>query len=93
MLPCGPNVKQVVAEVSVTSDSVIEASYPVFHLSPRFANTGKRLVKAPKRYFYDTGLVCRLPGIETPSRQSTHPLKGVRHSRTPPTMVFPSERN
>ncbi len=34
---------------------------PAFH-----ANLRKRLVKMPKLYFYDTGLVCRLLGIRAP---------------------------
>ncbi len=36
--------------------SVLEATYIVFRLPPFFANVGKRLIKAPKLYFYDTGL-------------------------------------
>jgi predicted AAA+ superfamily ATPase len=44
--------------------SVLEASYVVFRLKPFFRNIGKRLIKAPKIYFYDTGMVCYLNGIE-----------------------------
>ncbi|OPX28446.1 MAG: hypothetical protein B1H08_05885 [Candidatus Omnitrophica bacterium 4484_171] len=36
--------------------SILEASYIVFLLPPFFKNIGKRLIKTPKIYFYDTGL-------------------------------------
>jgi hypothetical protein len=34
----------------------LEASYIVFQLRPHHANFSKRLVKAPKLYFYDAGV-------------------------------------
>ena len=46
-------------------------------LQPYYQNIGKRLVKTPKIYFYDTGLVCYLLGIETEKQLSTHPLRGA----------------
>src|SRR5215213_2700185 len=57
--------------------SVLEASYIVFRLPPFFANLGKRLIKAPKLYFYDTGLAATLLNIETPRQLETHPLRGA----------------
>jgi predicted AAA+ superfamily ATPase len=57
--------------------SVLEASYIVFRLPPFFANLGKRLIKAPKLYFYDTGLATNLLNIETPRQLETHPLRGA----------------
>lgn len=45
--------------------SVLEASYIIFRLQPYYQNHGKRLIKRPKIYFYDTGLVSFLTGIET----------------------------
>lgn len=57
--------------------SVLEASYILFRLPPFFRNIGKRLVKSPKIYFYDTGLVCFLLGIENELQLSTHPLRGT----------------
>ena len=42
--------------------AILEASFQVFLLRPYFANLGKRLVKAPKVYFTDTGLLCYLGG-------------------------------
>jgi predicted AAA+ superfamily ATPase len=56
--------------------SVLEASYLVFLLRPHHANFNKRLVKMPKLYFYDTGLVSWLLGIRTPEQMMTHPLRG-----------------
>jgi predicted AAA+ superfamily ATPase len=55
---------------------VLEASYIVFQLRPHHANFSKRLVKAPKLYFYDAGLVSWLLGIQTPEQMETHPLRG-----------------
>jgi len=43
--------------------SLLEAGYVVFRLAPYQANTRKRLTKAPKLYFYDTGLLCHLLGL------------------------------
>ena len=57
--------------------SILEASYVVFRLQPFYENIGKRLIKTPKIYFYDTGLVCFLLGIETPEQLKTHPLRGA----------------
>lgn len=56
--------------------SVMEASYLVFLLRPHHANFNKRLVKMPKLYFYDVGLVSWLLGIRTTDQMMTHPLRG-----------------
>jgi predicted AAA+ superfamily ATPase len=45
--------------------SVLEASYLVFLLRPHHANFNKRLVKTPKLYFFDTGLLSWLLGMGT----------------------------
>jgi predicted AAA+ superfamily ATPase len=57
--------------------SVLEASYIAFRLPPFFANLGKRLIKSPKLYFYDTGLAASLLNIESPRQLETHPLRGA----------------
>lgn len=57
--------------------SLLKVSYIVYTLPPYFANIGKRLTKTPKLYFYDTGLLCYLLGIEEPSQLALHPLKGA----------------
>jgi predicted AAA+ superfamily ATPase len=45
--------------------AVLEATYILIRLEPYFENFGKRLIKAPKLYFTDTGLACYLLGIDT----------------------------
>ncbi len=57
--------------------SLMKASYIVYTIQPYYANINKRLTKTPKLYFYDTGLLCYLLGIETPQQLSTHPLRGA----------------
>jgi len=57
--------------------SVLEASYVVCLVRSHHANFSKRLVKAPKLYFIDTGLAANLIGIEHPRQLSTHPLRGA----------------
>ena len=56
--------------------SVLEASFVVFRLPAFHANLRKRLVRMPKLYFHDTGLVCWLLGIRQPEQLRTHPLRG-----------------
>jgi len=57
--------------------SVLESSYLIFLLQPYYKNFNKRLIKMPKLYFYDTGLVCSLLGIEKEGQLETHYLKGA----------------
>lgn len=57
--------------------SMLEASYLCFRLCPYYNNFKKRLVKMPKLYFYDSGLVCFLLGIETPQQLEIHTLRGA----------------
>jgi predicted AAA+ superfamily ATPase len=56
--------------------SILQASYVVDTLSPHFENFSRRLVKSPKLYFTDTGLLCRLLGIRGPDDLRNHPLRG-----------------
>jgi predicted AAA+ superfamily ATPase len=56
--------------------STLEASYILFLLRPHHANFRKRLVKSPKLYFYDPGLLCWLLGIQEAGQLTTHPLRG-----------------
>lgn len=56
--------------------SVLEASYVIFLLPPYFNNYGKRIIKSPKVYFYDTGLVGYLTGISTFDLYDKGPLAG-----------------
>ncbi|OGC07893.1 AAA family ATPase [candidate division WOR-1 bacterium RIFCSPLOWO2_12_FULL_45_9] len=57
--------------------SVLEASFIVFTLTPHFKNFNKRLVKTPKLFFYDTGLLCYLLGIEDEKGLMMRPEAGA----------------
>ena len=56
--------------------SVLEASYIIFLVRPYFKNYGKRIIKSPKVFFYDMGLVSYLLGIENPKMFEQHPHYG-----------------
>jgi len=56
--------------------SVLEATHQVIILRPYFANVGKRLVKSPKVYLTDVGLLCHLTGLKDPDHAKTGPLGG-----------------
>lgn len=76
------NLSSLATECGITHNtakswvSVLEASYLIFLLRPHHTNFNKRLVKMPKLYFYDVGLVSWLLGIRTPEQVETHPLRG-----------------
>jgi len=76
------NLSSLGADVGISSVTarewigVLEASYLVMRLPPYYENFGKRLVKTPKLYFLDTGLMCWLLGIHSAAILSTHPLRG-----------------
>ena len=56
--------------------SVLKASFIIFELQPFFENINKRVIKSPKIYFTDTGLVSHLLGIETADQVKRDPLRG-----------------
>lgn len=56
--------------------SILESSFIVFKLTPYFENFGKRIIRSPKIYFTDVGLVSYLLGIENPEQVSRDPLLG-----------------
>lgn len=56
---------------------VLEASYVVQRLPPLHRNLRKRVVKAPKLHFLDSGLACWLLRIRTPDELRRHPLRGA----------------
>jgi len=56
--------------------SIIETGYIVHFVQPHHNNLGKRIIKSPKLYFYDTGLACSLLGIENADQLRSHYLKG-----------------
>lgn len=57
--------------------SVLEASYIIFQLSPHHNNFSKRLIKSPKLYFYDTGLLAWLLGVKQPEQIIMHAMRGA----------------
>jgi predicted AAA+ superfamily ATPase len=57
--------------------SVLETSFLLFRLPAWHRNLRKRVVKAPKVHFFDSGLVCQLLGIHEPEQLRHHPLKGA----------------
>ena len=56
--------------------SLFESSFLVQRLQPYYRNIGKRLIKTPKLYFRDTGLVCSLAGLESPDEIDFSNQKG-----------------
>jgi uncharacterized protein len=56
--------------------SVLEASHQIHLLRPHFENLGKRLIKAPKLYWLDTGLVCFLLGLKDEEAVLGGPMAG-----------------
>lgn len=56
--------------------SILEASFQILRVEPWFANLSKRLIRSPKIYATDTGLLCGLCGVQTERVLSIHPLRG-----------------
>jgi predicted AAA+ superfamily ATPase len=45
--------------------NILEITSQIILVPPFYENFGKRLIKSPKLYFYDSGLACHLLGIES----------------------------
>lgn len=85
---CAGRIGQVLNLTSLSNDtglsvptikqwlSVLEASYIIFFLQPYAGNVGKRLIKSPKLYFYDTGIACSLLSITSDDQLFNHYLRG-----------------
>lgn len=56
--------------------SILEARYILFFLQPYSGNVNRRMIKSPKLYFFDTGLVCSLLNIEQEKQLNTFYLRG-----------------
>jgi hypothetical protein len=69
---CGIDSKTVQAWLHI-----LQSSYIVYLQKPYFNNFNKIIVKSPKLYFYDTGVVCSLLGIQDAKQLNTHPIKGA----------------
>lgn len=57
--------------------SVLETSFIVFRLPPHHENFRKRLVRSPKLYFVDTGLLCHLLQIRSARELARHAMRGA----------------
>ena len=82
---CGQllNLSSLGADAGVTHTtakrwlSVLEASFLVYLLRPHRASFGKRLVKSPKLYFLDSGLLCYLLRVRGPEDLRIHASRGA----------------
>lgn len=57
--------------------SLLETSYIAYRLYPYHTNFNKRIIKTPKIYFYDTGLLSYLLGIKNVEEVNLHFTKGA----------------
>lgn len=76
------NINSLANDVGVSNHtikhwlSILQASFLVMLVTPYFENFGKQVIKSPKLYFTDVGLVCFLLEIETTSQVDRDPLRG-----------------
>lgn len=76
------NITSLANDCDISTDtardwlSILEASFIAFRLHPYHRNYGKRLVKAPKLYFYDIGLAANLLGIESANQLLASQYRG-----------------
>ncbi len=76
------NMSEIAGEIGVAVStvkrwmSILEAGGIIYLLRPYYRNFGKRIVKAPKLYFMDCGLVCYLLGISTSELLMNGPMAG-----------------
>lgn len=77
------NLSQFSAALGVSQPTVaryvdiLEQSFLLRRLPPYFRNVGKRLVKAPKLYLRDTGLLHHLLNIDSLDGLDHHPIRGA----------------
>lgn len=57
--------------------SILQTSFIVALVRPHFENFSKRLIKSPKLYFLDTGLLSFLLGIRSADELQYHALRGA----------------
>lgn len=73
--------------------SVLQASNLIYLLEPYYRNIGKRLVKSPKVYFTDTGLLLHLVGIDSWEGLIKSPLAGAIWETYCFTQIYKTFRN
>jgi hypothetical protein len=57
--------------------SILQAGFIIHLLPPHFNNFSKRIIKSPKLYFIDTGLLCYLLRIREPADLTDHAMRGA----------------
>jgi predicted AAA+ superfamily ATPase len=77
------NIENYARALGVSANTVkkylqlLEGSFMIRFLNPWFVNTNKRLVKSPKIYIRDSGLLHHLNGIESPADMPGHLAVGA----------------
>ncbi len=77
------NINNLANEVGVDNKTiqawlaVLESSYIAYLLPPYHQNFSKRVIKSPKLYFYDTGLLCSLLNITSVEGLKKSPQYGA----------------
>ena len=57
--------------------NILEVTSQIILVPPFYENFGKRLIKSPKLYFADSGLVCHLLGIDSEKILKSSPFYGA----------------
>lgn len=77
------NVSRLASALGVSGGTVnryldiLEQTFLIRRLTPYHRNVGKRLVKSPKLYIRDTGLLHHLLGIDSHEGLLSHPVRGA----------------
>ncbi len=77
------NIHSIATDVEISDDTakrwlfVLEKSEVIFYLHPYSNNLLKRVIKTPKLYFFDTGLVCYLTKHSNPEILQNSSINGA----------------
>ena len=77
------NIHSIASDVEISDDtakrwlSILEKSEIIYYLHPYSNNLLKRIIKAPKLYFFDTGLVAYLTRYSSPEILESGALNGA----------------
>jgi len=77
------NAEMIARSLGITAPTVnryidfLEGAFLIHRVSPFFINTKKRLVKAPKIYMRDSGLLHNLCAVQTMIQLKGHPVVGA----------------
>lgn len=76
------NYNSISSDIGVSQPTIkswlssLETTFICFTLNPHYKNFNKRIIKSPKVYFYDVGLLCYLLRINNVEQLKSHPLRG-----------------